>query len=73
MQQNSWQPGTLVKKSLSKAPPQALPSKHAYRVHILMVDTMLVRGIVCAIAEQVLEHVFFRSPDPRQDGSLRSD
>ena len=57
--------GARVKKSLSEVPRKALPSVDAYRAHILPVC-----GLVYAIAERVLEHVFFKSPDPRQDGSL---
>ena len=62
--------GARVKKSLSEVPRKALPSVDAHRAHILLVDTLPVRGLVYAIAERVLEHVFFKSPDPRQDGSL---
>jgi hypothetical protein len=62
--------GARVKKSLSEVPRKALPSVDAHRAHILLDDTLPVRGLVYAIAERVLEHVFFKSPDPRQDGSL---
>ena len=59
-----------VKQSLSEVPFEALPSVDAYRAYVLMVDTLPVRGLVYAIAERVLNHVFHRSADPRQDGSL---
>ena len=40
-----------------------------YRDHILSIDTLPVRGIVCAIAER-LQRAVPASSDPRRDGTL---
>lgn len=36
----------------------------------LKVDTMPVRGLVCAMTESLLAFALLKSPDTRQDGSL---
>lgn len=61
---------TRVKKSLSKVPVELLPSVASCRQYMLQVDSMPVKGIVYAMAERVFQHVFYNSPDPRQDGRL---
>ena len=59
-----------VKDTLSRAPAHRLKGVAAFRKFCVSVDILPVRGIACAMVEKVLCHILFKSPDPRQDGSL---
>ena len=59
-----------VKDTLPRAPANRLKGVAAFRKFCLSVDTLPVRGVACAMVEKVLYHIFLKSPDPRQDGSL---